>query len=234
VTKRTRYYTAMAHLTAGTLAAVVCVLPAVAQEEENSRSVHIIDAPLPTPTPVPALAATMGLGSLHGKVNIANDADVTLQILPGPEFKVGSKISFSVKSKRPGYLILVDIDATGKVTQIYPNPISLLHARGLRERSNFLKPGRPLRIPDPENAYSGFEFVATPSGGPAMVVAMLSERPVQLIDLPDLPESVTDQKAALTYLANLAADLRVPERENGALLSTTWSFDASAYAVNTN
>jgi hypothetical protein len=230
------------HLTGAALYALACgslvgVLQATAEDAaDNSRGVHIIDAPAPTASPEPTsapveTAPTVSLGTMQGKIQIANSADLSLQILPGPEFETGSKISFSVTSRKPGYLILVDVDATGKITQIFPNPISLLHARGPRERTNLLKPGRPLRVPDPEDAYAGFEFIATPSGGPSMVVAMLSQRPVQLVDIPDLPASVTEQSTALSYLSNTAADLKIPEGERGSLSGTTWSFDASVYSV---
>jgi hypothetical protein len=234
--KRNMHHKTAVGLAGSALFVAAFALPTVAQED-NLRGVHIIDSPTQTPGPatiVGGFVPTIGLGSLHGKVKIANTADVTLQILSGPEFKAGSKIAFAVKSKKSGYLILVDVDASGKVTQIYPNPISLLHARGLRERSNFITSGHQLNIPDPKDAYAGFEFIATPSKGPSMVVAMLSQRPVQLIDLPDLPPTVTDETAALTYLANVAEGLKIAEHENGTLSSTTWSFDASAYSVKAN
>src|ERR1035437_9912499 len=206
-TQRGSHHRPIMHLAATALyglacGSLVCVIQATAEDADNSRGVHIIDAPAPTDSPAsnstpvePAL--TPHLGPLQGKIQVANPAELSLQILPGPEFAIGSKIAFSVTSRKPGYLILVDVDATGKVSQIYPNPISLLHARGLRERTNFLKSGRPLRIPDPQDGYAGFEFIATPSGGPSMVVAMLSSRPVQLNDLPDVPASVTDMAGAL-------------------------------------
>jgi hypothetical protein len=235
VVKRAPNHITTDRLLAGVLLAATCFLSAPGWGEDTSDTAPVIDALTSLPaTTRHRLASTLGLGSLHGKVKIANNSDLTLQILPSPEFRAGSKIGFTVTSKRPGYLILIDIDGTGKMTQIYPNPISLLHAQGMRERSNFLKPSRPLRIPDPDNAYAGFEFVATPSGGPSMVVAMLSQRAVQLIDLPDLPESVTDFADALTYLASIAADLKVPAGQNGALSDTEWSFDASAYWVKTD
>ncbi len=323
------------------LCTIGCGVPVSAQEDDNSRAVHILEAPSPPPGPAanppsapsssalqaptpaptaPPAAAALGtppapalnpsptpatpgpaspapsappaatvlgsppaepmpsapapsqpslpveLGSLHGKVKVANSAELSVTILPGQEVAAGADITIVVTAHKPGYLILLDVDATGKVTQIYPNPMSLLRTaalegrstdeqtstRGLdkhdrhagksrhrarestREPANYIKPGRTVRVPDPADPFAGFKFVATPGSGPSMVVAMLSDRPVQLIDLPDLPPSVAGQPAAMSYLSNLANDLRIPQGDGGKLSGVTWSMDASMYQVRTN
>jgi len=245
----------------------------------STPPVPSLTPPVPTASaPVPVVAAPpepgepalkapgppVELGSLRGKVKVANPADLSVVILPGQEVPAGTRISFMVTSKRSGYLILVDVDAGGKLTQIYPNPISLMRASAIggtppparnshrvrgtsatedparrkerdgRKPSNFVRARRPVVIPDPDDPYAGFEFIATAAAGPSMVVAMLSDRPVQLIDLPDLPAEVAGQASALTYLSNLAADLKIPQGDGGKLDSVTWSFDASVYAVTAN
>ena len=55
----------------------------------------------------------------------------------------------------------------------------------------------------------GFEFVASPPLGSAMVVALLSDQPVQLIDLPDMPPSLVGQNSAVGFLSKLASELRI-------------------------
>jgi hypothetical protein len=153
-----------------------------------------------------------------------------MQIHPGRDIPVGSRVSFEVSSKQPGYLILVDIDTTGKLVQIYPNPMSLMLPTGPREMSNYLRPGKVFSIPDQESAYSGFEFVTSPPAGTALVVAILSDRPVQMIDLPDIPGNLIGEAAALDYLTKLAGELRIPST-NGQLEEAHWSFDATFYAI---
>jgi hypothetical protein len=145
--------------------------------------------------------------------------------------QVGGKVTFRVSAKRPGYLILVDVDAAGRVTQIFPNRGSLLRI-GSRENLNLLKPGRAMTIPEPGNAYAGFEFVAAPPTGTAMVVAILSDRPVQMLDLPDVPAEVAGQPEALNYIADAARSLRIASAsESRGLLEARWSFDAKLYVV---
>ena len=88
-----------------------------------------------------------------------------MQMLPGPDIAAGSRVSFQISSKKAGYLILVDVDATGKLIQIYPNPMSLMVPSGVREKSNFIQPGKALQIPDSKSAYSGFRVCCLTSFG---------------------------------------------------------------------
>ncbi len=181
------------------------------------------DAGVPSQSQIEALSAGL---------KIQNPAGLAMQIVPGGTIAVGSQVTFQVTSKKPGYLILVDVEATGKLVQIYPNPMSLMVPGGVRENANYLRPGKPLRIPDAGNVYAGFDFVASPPAGTAMVVAILGDRPVQLVDLPDVPVSLAGSASAVEYLTKLANGLRIPGANgNGRLEEAHWSFDAKFYAI---
>jgi Domain of unknown function (DUF4384) len=172
------------------------------------------------------------LEALSSGIKVSNTAGLSIQILPGPDITAGSQVSFRVASKKPGYLILLDIDATGKLVQIYPNPMSLMGPSGVREKSNFIQPGKVLQIPDRGSAYSGFEFVAAPPSGTAMVIALLSDHPVQLVDLPDVPASLVGSASSVDYLSKLANELRIPSSgRSDQLEEGHWSFDVKFYAI---
>jgi hypothetical protein len=165
------------------------------------------------------------------ETKVPNPAGLAMQILPSQEIAAGSEVSFQVTSKKSGYLILVDVEATGKLVQIYPNPMSLKMPGG-QEKSNFLRPGKPLRIPDRNNVYGGFNFIASPPRGTAMVVAILSDRPVQMVDLPDVPLSLLGSAGAIDYLTKMAGELRIPDPSRSDRLEEPhWSFDAKFYAI---
>jgi hypothetical protein len=168
---------------------------------------------------------------IASEIKVPNPAGLAMHILPGQEIAAGSEVTFQVSSKKPGYLILVDVEATGKLIQIYPNPMSLRMPSG-QEKSNFLRPGKPLRIPDHNNAYGGFNFIASPPAGTAMVVAILSDRPVQMVDLPDIPLSLLGSASAIDYLTKMAGELRIPDPSHSDRLEEPhWSFDAKFYAI---
>ena len=67
--------------------------------------------------------------------------------------------------------------------------------------------------------------------GVAMIVAILSDRPVQILDLPDVPASLTGQAEALAFLTKFAKELRIPHADDGRLQEARWSFDAKFYAI---
>ena len=63
-----------------------------------------------------------------------------------------------------------------------------------------------------------------------MVVAILSDRPVQILDLPDVPTALTGQAEALAFLTKFARELRI-RANGGRLQEARWSFDAKFYAI---
>jgi hypothetical protein len=77
-----------------------------------------------------------------------------------------------------------------------------------------------------------FEYVAEPPLGVGTVVAILSDRSVQMIDLPDLPETITGQQAAVDYLYTVAQGLKIaPADKPGEFIDGVWSFDAKSYQI---
>lgn len=174
----------------------------------------------------------LSMEALSSAVKVPDQAGLSLQIVPGPVVAAGSPVSFQISTKRAGYLILVDVNAAGKAVQIYPNPMSLMEPGEVREKANFIRPGKIVRLPDRGDPYSGFEFVASPPRGAAMVVALLSERPVQLLDLPELSAPGEGKAATVEAFVRFAEDLRVPSNGSDAALEDAhWSFAVTAYAV---
>ena len=177
-----------------------------------------------------ALGLAVVLASAHAQpvLKAGNPAGVALEILPGTELPVGTKIKLRVTSKRPGFLVVVDVDAAGKVVQIYPNPGGL-KVTGAGDTSNRIRPRQPITVPPPEGPA---EFLARPPLGTAMVVAILSDRPVQVFDLPDVPADLAGRAEALRYLADAAGELRLAgSARAGQFVKPQLSFDAKLYVI---
>ncbi|WP_407183682.1 DUF4384 domain-containing protein [Bradyrhizobium centrosematis] len=185
-------------------------------------------APLPSPAPS-ARTHEWWLWPVQAVRSQSNAAGVSLQIMPGQTVTVGSKVSFGVTARKPGYLILVDVDAEGRMSQIFPTPELLAQSDG--RDINLVKPGVEFVVPSPAARQKGFEYVVAPPAGSAVMIAILSERRVQLVDLPDLPRKLQDQAAALSYLSAWTSELRVPDNASGRLLPNNWSFDAKSYSI---
>jgi hypothetical protein len=212
----------------GLVGLAVLTLPALAQDD--TRAVRIIEG-TPAQPVTPALPPPMGNVDIRQTaIRADNPAGLELAILPDLELTAGAKVTLRVTTKKQGYLILVDVDPSGKLTQIYPNRHTL-ERRDNPEMLNLIKPGQPVTIPNPSNPYAGFEFVASPPAGVAMLVAILSDKPVHIMDLPDISPPQTGQ-VAFDQLLEVARRLRIAREDgNAALEEPTWSFDAKLYVV---
>jgi hypothetical protein len=209
------------------LAAALIPISAAAQEPAHSVKILPDAADAAPATPVPAISPVR-IELLNSSVKVENSAGVSLDLIPNLEVIAGSKIGFRITTKKPGYLILVDVDASGKLTQIFPNATAA--TRGSRDASNLVRPGRPLTIPQLGTPYAGFEFVAEPPAGIAMVVALLSDKPVQVVDLPDAPAPAFAPSDTLKYVRDQARTLKVAG-EGGGLEQPNWSFDGKFYLI---
>ena len=159
----------------------------------------------------------------------AGTASVSLEILPGQTVSIGSKVSFGVTARKAGYLILVDVDPEGRMSQIFPTS-ELLAQSGERD-INLVRPGVEFVVPTPSARQRGFEYVVSPPTGSAVIIAILSERSVQLIDLPGTPRKLQAGADALSYLAAWTSELRVPDSGSGKLVPNNWWFDIKAYSI---
>ena len=206
------------------------VLAGTATLAQAPRSVTILpDVPeAPATTRAPDISP-MRLELLNSTVKVENSAGVSVDLLPRLEVPAGSKIGFRIATKKTGYLILLDVDANGRLTQIFPNPTAATH--GLREATNLIKPGRPLTLPQFGTPYTRFDFVADLPAGIAMVVALLSDKPVQVVDLPDTPPPGFAPGDTLKYVRDQARTLKVPNPEGGRLEQPNWSIDGKFYLI---
>jgi hypothetical protein len=162
--------------------------------------------------------------------NNSNTANVSLQMSPDQSsVGVGTKISFRVTTKKPGYLLLVDIDANGRMSQIFPSPEMIVQSQ--EAAANFIKPGEELLIPNSAAKKRGFEYVMTPPVGEAAVVAILSDRRVQILDLPDSAQRQQTEAETISYLTEWTSKLRVPDPGTGKLQPSNWSFDIKQYSI---
>lgn len=187
-------------------------------------------------TPSPILLISRAIRIAQGAsdrnnvlANIPNTANVSLQMSPDQSVSVGTKISFRVTTKKSGYLLLVDVDANGRMSQIFPSPEMIVQSP--EAAANFIKPGEELLIPNSAAKKRGFEYVITPPLGEAAVVAIFSDRRVQILDLPDNAPKQRTEAETISYLTGWTSELRVPDPGTGKLQPSNWSFDIKQYSI---
>jgi hypothetical protein len=206
---------------------------AVLGQDSPDRSVHIIGDPpaeSSNKSQPPVKAPALPLPAMpEAELRADNPAGLVLEVLPATQVSIGSILSFRITTQQPGYLILVDVDSSGKLTQIYPNMLSLKAAHV--EDANLLKSGVTKTIPEP-GSNANFQFVTSPPLGIGMVVAILSDKPVQMIDLPDVPATIAGQSAALDFVRDTTRTLKIlPSDDSGHIQEAKWSFTTQFYAI---
>ncbi len=74
----------------------------------EDRSVTIIEG---VPEPVPETPLPPDSALPKAELRSDNPAHLTIDILPNAELRVGTEIAFRIGTAKPGYLVLVDINA---------------------------------------------------------------------------------------------------------------------------
>lgn len=194
-------------------------------EADATRSVRILDEPpaeAPTPqAPAPALP----------KEPSKSASGVRVEVLPQDEFALGAPMSFRVTAEKAGYVILVDVDAQGKLSQIFPNMVTLADPAGVDEKANFLKAGQSMTLPE-ASGKSAYRFVASPPTGVGMVVAILSDAPLQIVDLPDVPAALAGQIKAADFVKDSTRMLQIlPAEGERPTRAPKWAFATKFYAI---
>ena len=196
-------------------------------DSSRDRPVRVLPGS-PDNVPGPSVSAS-DLASINLNMKTDNSAGLALDIIPGGEVIAGSKIGFRFTTKKPGYLILLNVDAEGKLSQIFPEAPT--ETASVRDEPCLIKPGKPLTIPQLGSPYASFEFIAEPPAGVAMFIAILSDKPVQLVDLPNAPPPSFAPADTLKYVRDQTLTLVVPNRDNDHLERPKWSFDGKAYLI---
>ena len=117
-----------------------------------------------------------------------------LRIKEGAELKLGSTLTIQVSSAVAGNLILIDIDARGRVTQLYPNTFS--RGRGIGANQTLVIDG----------SEAGFVFRAQEPVGHGRLMAIVGPQsfdPNGLIGETERNKAMVAEAAPVTYLSQL-------------------------------
>ena len=131
---------------------------------------------------------------------------VQLDIEPGTSLPLGSSVDIVVESDRDGQLVLLDIDPTGRMVQIFPNRFS--EQGGVPNR---IRAGQSLRIP---GADGGFRFSVEPPVGEGMLLAVVTDQSLQLSGLVSRHKDLTVIQRPGAYLVELHEALRAADKED--------------------
>jgi secreted trypsin-like serine protease len=138
---------------------------------------------------------------------LENPAGVTIAFKEGDDLSVGQRVAYVVTTERPGYLTVLDATPDGKLTQIYPNAMSLRSPGSPTLASTLIHPGKPVVIPDYRNVYRGFDVQITEPRGKGVMVALLSDKPLTSFDTPQAPKTFATPEEGVKVVHRLRDEL---------------------------
>ncbi len=168
--------------------------------------------------PEPAPSKTKTLQQMEAGLVAQNPARLAIQILPSGRFRLGQEMRFRITSQQEGHLLVVDLNAAGELSQVYP-----LDQGAVGAIDNRLRPGRALTLPEPR---SGIRFAATEPTGTGRLVAILTEEAVDLEDLPAAGQGAGAGKDPVTRILEGLSRL-----QSGGSASPSWSLTQAEYVI---
>jgi len=165
----------------------------------------------PSPKTGPPRPASQGLTA-------ANPARLSISILPGPSFRLGQEMHFRVTSQQQGHLLVLDQNAAGEITQLYP-----LGGEEIGAADNLIAPGPGITLP---STSSGLRFTAGEPVGKSRLLAILSPEPIDLEDLLDRNPSARSEGGADPAQSILE---RIAQMQGAA--DTSWSLTQAEYTI---
>ena len=139
---------------------------------------------------------------------------------PDPRVALGDAYGLVVESEEGGELVLLDINAAGALTQIFPNDFSV--AAGV---SNRIPAGGAIALPGKDAA---FRFRAAPPLGAGLLIAIVSDGSAQLESLAARHKDLTVVERPEAYLVEIGEALRRPAAEGR---NPGWRAAALAYEI---
>ncbi len=167
------------------------------------------------PMPIPELATEL---LAHD-----NPLQAKLEILPGETFRLGEVMQIRVTSPRDAYLVVLDLNAQGQTTQIFPNKFS-----DKAGKQNRIVAHRPITIPD---ANYGFKFFAREPIGRGQLLAIVSEDPIPVGQVLAQHKDLEVIARPESYLEALTEPLRLPWTGDRFNRQVSWSLVKVEYEI---
>ncbi|RDL51933.1 hypothetical protein BLJAPNOD_03080 [Ensifer sp. M14] len=160
--------------------------------------------------------AVDAVGDIVGK---ANAGDVRISINRPTTMKAGDVFKLTVASKVAGSLILIDVNANGAATQIFPNEFA--------QKITPLAADVPLTLPD---EYYGFDFEASGKGESAFVALVVSDA-VDLSDVAPKTRGLKIELNARETLSEIVSRLQQAWTDDLEKRAIRWSVGTLRYHV---
>ncbi|MEJ1157588.1 trypsin-like serine protease [Prosthecomicrobium sp. N25] len=153
---------------------------------------------------------------------IENPAGLKIDLVQTAGRSVGAPTGVRISARQAGHVILVGIDPRGQARQLFPDVEALMKDKKPNLELNAVAPGKPLTVTTASMA-AGAEALLKP--GNALVFAVLSDKPVQALDLPEQAGPSADAQTSFLQIYELVRTLKISDPNTGELSDVRWSFE---------
>ncbi len=156
--------------------------------------------------------------------------DMALTLKTGPNFKEGELLEFQVTSDTEGDLLVLDISAAGKVTQLFPNPYM---SPG---QTAAIRAGGTVTIPSPYHGAFQLPASADPPGEGRLVAFLIpNDTPLPDALKPQSSDGLATKADSSAYIMHLL-DLidtygTVQDEFSMAIANPGWGADSAIYTI---
>lgn len=157
-------------------------------------------------------------------------APLRLEIRGGNKVKLGGRYAFDVTSEIAGRLVIVDVNADGVATQIFPNEFVV------DKDASLVRPREKVAVPGPGYGFDAFRADPPPGKGLLIALVVPKDFPVELlINAPQRTKGFTPERSAIGYFMNLLHQIRTRLTEQRAAGTSgqppAWSVQAVEYEI---
>lgn len=154
---------------------------------------------------------------------LPNPARLAIILLPGPNYRLGQEMRFRVSSQEAGHLLVLDLNAGGELSQVYP-----MDGGEISALDNRVRAGRGITIPSPS---SGLRFTASEPTGRGRLLAILTPEPVALEDLLDKDFQVKSTPETGAGSVGTAISTRLGQMAGEGQGAGPWSITEVGYVI---
>lgn len=168
------------------------------------------------------------LSPVKGFAHISLRREGEAAMIQNNKVKLGGRFVFDVTSETSGRLIIIDIDAAGKVTQIFPNEFIKNNEESLIER------GKTIPIPGPNFGFNWFKASLPLGKGKLLALVVPKDFPVKnIVNSVDRSKGFAPEKAPTSYLMSLLTQIYsvMRQRSGGVARGAGWAVQSIDYEI---
>jgi secreted trypsin-like serine protease len=155
--------------------------------------------------------------------------EVTIVIKPGGSIKLDGKFSFEARSGIAGWLVIIDVNADGVATQIFPNEYVA------REDLSLVQAGRTVTVPGPGYGFDYFRAAPPLGKGRLITLVLPLDFPVQsFVTATTRSKGFVPERSATGYFMNLLQqihDLIAAQRSATGARGAAWAIADREYEI---